>query len=195
MPASKASTNFPSVTNDPYTASDVNIIWSMSLLEPFTLFVNIASEPYKIISSREQVLYSIKHRDWIYRSSEPEMNYLHWSLYVIINTLLCSIYLTSFYQTPIRLFKYVFSVSHPWPTYTKEQLRLAFREFGKKPRLPSVMPASQWYICSFPLSTWWFMQIFINLYMKWILNFEDKNELVLNWNMHTPIHRKKKKKQ
>ena len=63
MPASKASTNFPSVTNDPYTASDVNIIWSMSLLEPFTLFVNIASEPYKIISSREQVLYSIKHRD------------------------------------------------------------------------------------------------------------------------------------
>lgn len=121
------------------------------------------------------------------------MNYLHWSLYVIINTLLCSIYLTSFYKTSIRLFKYVFSVSHPWPTYTKEQLRLAFREFGKKPRLPSVMPASQWYIRSFTLSTWWFIQIFINLYMKWILNFEDKNELVLNWNMHTPIHRKKKK--
>ena len=51
MPESKASTNFPSVTSDPYTTSDVNIICSMSLLEPFTLFVNIASEPYKIISS------------------------------------------------------------------------------------------------------------------------------------------------
>ena len=37
------------------------------------------------------------------------------------------------------------------------------------------------------------MQILVNLYMKWILNFEDQNELVLNWNMHTLIHREKKK--
>ena len=62
MPASKASTNFPSATNDPYTTSDANITWSVSLLEPFTLFVNIASEPYKIISSTGEGPSLIQHQ-------------------------------------------------------------------------------------------------------------------------------------